>query len=85
MTIIHFDFQMLTRTGEPYIPLSERNKHPRDEYIQFFEVGHRYDLTDPSTGEMFHPTSTTTLIHKYFNDFDLYFSKRKPRKVHSGV
>ena len=52
------------------IPLSEKNKHPRDKYIQFFEVGHRYDLTDPITGEMFHPTSTTTLIHKYFNDFD---------------
>ena len=54
------------------ISLSDKNRHPRDKYIEFFDVGHRYDLTDPLTGEMFHPTSTTTLIHKYFNDFDAY-------------
>lgn len=53
-----------------YKMLSETNRHPHDQYIEFFEVGHRYDLTDPSTGEKFHPTSTTTLIHHYFNDFE---------------
>ncbi len=52
--------------------LTEKNKHPHDQYIQFFEVGHRYDITDPITGEMFHPTSTTTLIHRHANEFDAY-------------
>jgi hypothetical protein len=50
--------------------LTELNRHPRDQYIQFYEEGHRYDVTHPETGEVFHPTSTTTLIHKYFNDFE---------------
>lgn len=47
--------------------LCKRNKHPRDENIQFFEEGHKYFIkTDPDTKY----TSVTTWNHSHFPHFD---------------
>jgi hypothetical protein len=47
--------------------LSNRNRHPRDNNIQFFEEGHKYVIkTDPDTKY----TSVTTWNHSHFPHFD---------------
>jgi ATP-dependent exoDNAse (exonuclease V) beta subunit len=47
--------------------LAKRNKHPRDENIQFFEEDHRYVIkSDPD----FKYTSVTTWNHSHFPHFD---------------
>jgi len=47
--------------------LSKQNAHPRDEYIQFFEDGHKYIITcDPDSTY----TSVTTWNHTHFPHFD---------------
>jgi len=47
--------------------LSKRNKHPRDDNIQFFEEGHKYFIkTEPDTKY----TSVTTWNHSHFPHFD---------------
>jgi len=47
--------------------LSERNVHPRDEFIKFYEDGHKYEITcDPN--EKY--TSVTTWNHSHFPKFD---------------
>lgn len=43
------------------------NPHPRDDEIQFFEIGHKYKiLSDPNSKY----TSVTTFIHSLFPKFD---------------
>jgi len=49
----------------PLTYLSRKNAHPRDVNIRFQEEGHIYWIT----GMEGHPTSTTTLIHKFFEPF----------------
>lgn len=46
------------------------NKHPRDDYITFYEEGHKYDLIHPDTHQLINPISVTTLIHKYSTEFN---------------
>lgn len=46
--------------------LSEINSHTRDKNIKFTEEGHLYTIE----GADDHPISVTTLIHKYFLEFD---------------
>ena len=47
--------------------LAHRNRHPRDENIQFFEEGHKYVIkTDPDSKY----TSVTTWNHSHFPHFD---------------
>ena len=47
--------------------LANRNRHPRDNDIQFFEEGHKYVIkTDPDTKY----TSVTTWNHSHFPHFD---------------
>jgi len=47
--------------------LSKRNAHPRDQFIQFFEEGHKYIITcDPDSKY----TSVTTWNHSHFPKFD---------------
>jgi hypothetical protein len=47
--------------------LANRNRHPRDNNIQFFEEGHKYVIkTDPNTKY----TSVTTWNHSHFPHFD---------------
>lgn len=47
--------------------LSIKNKHPRDEYIKFFEDGHKYTIiSDPDSKY----TSVTTWNHSHFPHFD---------------
>ena len=52
-------------TDNPLTYLSRKNAHPRDVNIRFQEEGHIYWIT----GMDGHPTSTTTLIHKFFEPF----------------
>jgi hypothetical protein len=47
--------------------LSERNAHPRDKNIQFFEEGHKYVILPDSTSSY---TSVTTWNHSHFPKFD---------------
>jgi ATP-dependent exoDNAse (exonuclease V) beta subunit len=50
-----------------YHILSQRNKHPRDDSIQFEEQGHKYTIvTDPYSKY----TSVTTWNHSHFPHFD---------------
>lgn len=51
--------------ANPLTYLSRKNAHPRDVNIRFQEEGHIYWI-DGMEG---HPTSTTTLIHKFFEPF----------------
>lgn len=47
--------------------LSSRNRHPRDDNIEFFDVGHRYEIkTDPNSKF----TSVTTWNSSHFDHFD---------------
>ena len=47
--------------------LANRNRHPRDDNIQFFEEGHKYVITtDPESKY----TSVTTWNHSHFPHFD---------------
>jgi len=46
--------------------LSGKNSHPRDNQIKFIEEGHIYIID----GMLNKPISVTTLIHKYFDQFD---------------
>lgn len=47
--------------------LSSRNRHPRDDNIEFFDVGHRYEIkTDPGIKYM----SVTTFNAQHFDHFD---------------
>lgn len=46
--------------------LSKKNLHPRDEQISFREDNHEYTITGMGNK----PISVTTLIHKYFPEFD---------------
>jgi ATP-dependent exoDNAse (exonuclease V) beta subunit len=47
--------------------LSHKNKHPRDENIQFFEEGHKYQIKPDPTSKY---TSVTTWNHSHFPHFD---------------
>jgi ATP-dependent exoDNAse (exonuclease V) beta subunit len=47
--------------------LSQRNTHPRDKNIQFFEEGHKYVILSDSTSTY---TSVTTWNHSHFPKFD---------------
>ena len=50
-----------------YPVLSNKNKHPRDDNILFFEEGHKYTIiTDPDSKY----TSVTTWNHSHFPHFD---------------
>ena len=46
--------------------LSEINPHPRDSKIVFQDEGHLYTIE----GLKGHPISVTTVIHKFFPEFD---------------
>lgn len=45
-----------------------RNKHPRDQNISFEPISHTYQIVYDQTTETF--ISATTIIHKYFPQFD---------------
>lgn len=45
-----------------------RNRHPRDKYISFEPVSHTYQITVNDKEETY--ISATTIIHKYFPEFD---------------
>lgn len=47
--------------------LSTTNRHDRDQFIQFFEDGHKYIITNDPDSKY---TSVTTLIHHHFPQFD---------------
>ena len=47
--------------------LSEKNKHERDEMIEFIEEGHRYIIKNEEENEY---RSVTTVIHENFMGFD---------------
>ena len=47
--------------------LSEKNAHPRDEYILFQEEGHKYTITNDLDSKY---TSVTTWNHRHFPVFD---------------
>jgi len=49
--------------------LAKINSHIRDEKIFFQDEGHLYTLTLPND-DVIHPISVTTIIHKYFPQFD---------------
>jgi len=48
---------------------SNRNKHPRDERISFEPVSHTYQITSEDTEPQTF-ISATTIIHKYFPEFN---------------
>lgn len=50
-----------------YPVLSRKNRHPRDKYIKFFEVGHKYKITSDPDSKY---TSVTTWNHSHFEKFD---------------
>lgn len=50
--------------------LAEKNPHIRDAQIKFRERDHKYWLNDDDTGLI----STTTLLKKYFSEFDASFA-----------
>lgn len=58
--------------------LSEANSHPRDNLITFEESNHQYTIQNNECK----PTSVTTLIHKFFPEFnaDLIISKMMKSK-----
>lgn len=45
--------------------LAEKNSHVRDKYISFKEENHEYTIEGMNT----HPVSVTTIIHRYFPEF----------------
>lgn len=45
--------------------LAVRNPHPKDQHIQFFDVGHIYDVDGNRDF-----TSCTTLVHQFYEVFD---------------
>jgi hypothetical protein len=47
--------------------LANRNRHPRDDNIQFFEEGHKYVIKSDLTSKY---TSVTTWNHSHFPHFD---------------
>lgn len=47
--------------------LSERNAHPRDKFIKFYENGHKYEITCDLDSKY---TSVTTWNHSHFPKFD---------------
>ena len=49
--------------------LADKNKHPRDLKITFKEEGHVYTLKSDNVIVQ-HPISVTTIIHKYFPQFN---------------
>lgn len=50
------------------VKLSVLNHHPRDDLISFEEKEHVYTIRDSPHAK--NPTSVTTLVHKYFKEFD---------------
>jgi len=51
--------------------LANRNRHPRDDNIQFFEEGHKYVIkTDSDSAPDTKYTSVTTWNHSHFPHFD---------------
>lgn len=50
--------------------LAAKNAHIRDEYIRFFEIGHRYQITFPDDKKTGKYTSVTTWNHSHFPKFD---------------
>jgi ATP-dependent exoDNAse (exonuclease V) beta subunit len=68
--------------------LELENKHPRDERIEFFEVGHYYTID----GERGGYKSVTTMIHNLFPQFDadavidkMMKSKKWPKSKYFGM
>ena len=60
-------------TSTLYPVLSVRNAHPRDKNIKFEEEGHKYTISDGSTGCVVGSsayTSVTTWVHTHFPHFD---------------
>ena len=55
-----------------YPILNIRNAHPRDKNISFEEEGHKYTISDDSTGNdsTGSYTSVTTWVHSHFPHFD---------------
>jgi len=47
--------------------LSIKNKHYRDQFIQFFEEGHKYEISIDKEHKY---TSTTTWVHQFVQEFD---------------
>jgi ATP-dependent exoDNAse (exonuclease V) beta subunit len=47
--------------------LEQKNKHERDDFIQFQEEGHKYTITCDNESNY---TSVTTFIHSHFSHFD---------------
>lgn len=59
--------------------LSNRNRHPRDKHIQFFEEEHKY-IIDLEPNVKY--TSVTTWIHEHFEKFD---ADKVIQKIMSGT
>jgi len=54
-----------------YPVLSNKNSHKRDKYIQFEEEGHKYTISNDSSGlGKSGYTSVTTWVHSHFPHFD---------------
>ena len=47
--------------------LCNKNPHPRDKYIKFYEEGHKYEILTDSSSTY---TSVTTWVHNHFPKFD---------------
>lgn len=65
--------------------LSQQNPHPRDELIQFEEIGHKYKIGTSSY------TSVTSWVHKHFEPFNpdviidkMMASKKWPKSPYFG-
>jgi hypothetical protein len=58
-----------TKTTKPDF-LSRVHAHFRDQYIRFFEYGHKYVIQFPSKENTIKNTSVTTWIHRHFPAFD---------------
>jgi hypothetical protein len=54
------------RMPQPWQELSFKNKHPRDNHIEFYEPTHVYTVNGSSKGII----SCTKLLHEFFPHFD---------------
>lgn len=65
---------IMNSTITPLYPiLCVRNAHPRDKNIHFEEEGHKYTISNASTGNASSSTgytSVTTWVHSHFPHFD---------------
>ena len=65
------ELNALHYTGQHHINyLSEKNAHPRDEFISFDEGPHIYTISLPGQEPTTKYTSVTTWVHHHFEEFD---------------